>query len=91
MKGNNDAWNICRNQCIVNGWLFRSKLVKGDNSGCYKIINNERELRDVVYHLYQAIQATSEDLNCPELFKTNQYVQVALSSNKPEVCIRQAR
>ena len=49
MKGTNDAWNMCINQCIVNGWLFKAKLVKGDNSGRYKIIYNERELRDVVY------------------------------------------
>ena len=47
MKGTNDAWNMCINQCIVNGWRFRAKLVKGDNYGSYKIINNE--LRDVVY------------------------------------------
>ena len=49
MKGTNDAWNMCINQCIVNCRVFRAKLVKGDNSGCYKIINNELELRDVVY------------------------------------------
>ena len=36
--------NICINQCIVNCWLFRLKLVKGDNSERYKIINNESEL-----------------------------------------------
>ena len=48
MKGANDAWNMCINQCIINGWLFRAKLAKGDNSGSYKIINNEHELRDVV-------------------------------------------
>ena len=33
---------ICR-----NGWLFGAMLLKGDNSGRYKIINNERELRGV--------------------------------------------
>ena len=44
MKSTNDAWNMCINHCIVNSWLFRTKLVKGDNSGRYKIINNEREL-----------------------------------------------
>ena len=49
MKGSNDAWNMCINQCIVKGCLFRAKLVKGGNSGRYKIINNDRELRDVVY------------------------------------------
>ena len=49
MKGTNDAWNMCINQCIVNGWLFRAKIVKGDNSGRYKIINNERELPDAAY------------------------------------------
>ena len=49
MIGMNDAWNMCINQCIVNGWLFRGKLVKGDYFGRYKIINNERELLDVVY------------------------------------------
>ena len=49
MKGTNDAWNLCINQCIVNGWLFRAKIVKGDNSGRYKIINNERELPDAAY------------------------------------------
>ena len=49
MKGTNEAWNMCINQSIENGWLFRAKLVKGDNSGRYKIINNERKLRDVVY------------------------------------------
>ena len=45
MKGTNDAWNMCINQCIIKGWLFRAKLVKRDNSGSYKLINNE--LRDV--------------------------------------------
>ena len=49
MKSTNDAWNMCINHCIVNSWLFRTKLVKGDNSGRYKIINNERELLDDVY------------------------------------------
>ena len=49
MKGTNDAWNMCINQYIVNGWLFTAKLVKGDNSGRYKIINYKRELRDAVY------------------------------------------
>ena len=49
MKGTNDAWNMCITPCSVNGWLFRAKLVKGDNSGSHKIINNERELRDVAY------------------------------------------
>ena len=48
MKGAIDAWNMCINQCIVNGWLFRAKLAKEDNSGRYKIIDNERELRDGV-------------------------------------------
>ena len=38
MKGTNDAWNMCINQCIVRGWLFRAKLVKGDNSGRYKLM-----------------------------------------------------
>ena len=52
MKGTNDAWNMCKNQCIVKGWLFKAKLVKGDNSGSYKIINNE--LRDVVYPKQQS-------------------------------------
>ena len=47
MKGTNDAWNMCINECTVRSWLFRTKLVKGDNSGSYKIIDNE--LRDVVY------------------------------------------
>ena len=73
MKGTNDAWNMCINQCIVNGWFFRAKLIKGDNFDRYKIINNERALRDVVYrtterilmqitlHPYQVIQVTSED------------------------------
>ena len=46
-KGTNDACNMCINQNIENGWLFRAKLVKGDDSGCYKIFNNERKL--VVY------------------------------------------
>ena len=41
MKGTNDAWNMCINQCIVNGWLFRAKPVKGDNLGHPKIINND--------------------------------------------------
>ena len=65
---------MCINQCIVKGWLFRSKLVKGKNSESYTLINNE--FRDVVYQktqvhfnclmkislrLYQAMQATSED------------------------------
>ena len=49
MKGTNNAWNMCINRCVVNGWLFRAKLVKGDNSGLYKMFNNERELRDVVF------------------------------------------
>ena len=49
MKGTNDAWNMCKNQCIVSGRLFRTKLVKGYNSGRYKIINIERELRYVAY------------------------------------------
>ena len=47
MKGTNDALNMCIHQCIVKGWLFRTKLVKGDDSGSYKLINNE--FRDVVY------------------------------------------
>ena len=33
----------------LNGWFFRVKLVKGNNSGQYKIINDEYELHDVVY------------------------------------------
>ena len=24
MKGTKDAWTMCINQCIVNGWLFRA-------------------------------------------------------------------
>ena len=48
MKGTNDAWNMCMNQCIVNGWLLKAKLVKGNNWR-YKIINNECELLDTVY------------------------------------------
>ena len=65
---------MCINQCIVNGWLFRAKLVKGDNSGCCKMINKEprtsrccipktteRILLKITLCLYQAIQATSED------------------------------
>ena len=48
MKGTNDTWNMSIKQCIVNSWLFRAELVKGDNYGRYKIINNERELRDIV-------------------------------------------
>ena len=48
MKDANDAWNMCINRCIVNGWLFDAKLVKEDNSVHYKIIDNERELRNVV-------------------------------------------
>ena len=49
MKGTIDACNktLCINQCIVKGWFFRANVLKGDNSGSYKIINNE--LRDVVY------------------------------------------
>ena len=39
MKGSNDAWNMCIHQCIVSGWLFRAELVKGHNSGRYRIIN----------------------------------------------------
>ena len=71
MKGINDALNMCINQCIVKGWLFRAKLVKGDNSGSYKIIDNElrdcipqtteRILMKMTLRLYQAIQASSED------------------------------
>ena len=49
MKGTNDAWNMCISQSIQYGWLFRAKLVKGDNSGRKKIINNKRKLRDAVY------------------------------------------
>ena len=49
MKDTNDAWNTCINQYIINGRLFTAKLVKGDNSVRYEIINNERELRDGVY------------------------------------------
>ena len=47
MKGTSDVWNMYINQCIVKGWLFMAKLVKGDNSESYKLINNE--LQDVVY------------------------------------------
>ena len=67
MKGTNDAWNMCIHNYIVNGRLFRAKLVKGDNSGNYKIINNECEfprccipkttehiLMKITLHLYQA-------------------------------------
>ena len=49
MKGSNDVWNMCIHRCIVSSWLFRVKLVKGHNSRRYRIINIERELRDVVY------------------------------------------
>ena len=65
MKGTNDAWNMCINQSIVNGWLFKAKLVKGDNSVHYKIINNECELRDVVYPKPQRTLScnTSESLS----------------------------
>ena len=38
---------LCINQCAVDGWLFGAILLKRDNSGRYKIINNERELRGV--------------------------------------------
>ena len=47
MKGTNGAWKMCINHCIVNGWLFRAKLVKGDNSESHKIIDTD--LRDGVY------------------------------------------
>ena len=47
MKGTNDAWNMCINQYIVKGWLFRAKLLNGDNSGFYTLLDNE--LRDGVY------------------------------------------
>ena len=48
MKGTNDASYMLINQCVTNGWLYRAKLAKGDDSGRdKKIINNE--LRDVVY------------------------------------------
>ena len=49
MKGINEARNMCINLCIINGWLFRAKLVKGDNSGRYKLTNNEFEIGNVVY------------------------------------------
>ena len=39
MKGKNDAWNTYLNQCIVNGWLLRAKLVQEDNVVRYKIIH----------------------------------------------------
>ena len=55
MKSTNGAWNMCVNQCNVSVWLFRAKLVKGDNSGRYKIIDNEREIRDVVYQKPQSV------------------------------------
>ena len=54
MKSTNDAWNMCINHCIVNSWLFRTKLVKGDNSGRYKIINNERELEMLYTQTHRA-------------------------------------
>ena len=53
-EGTNDAWKMCINQCIVNGWLFRAKSVKGDNSERYRIINNEHELLDAVYQKPQS-------------------------------------
>ena len=49
IKGTSEAWNMFINQSIENGWLFRAKLVKGDNSTRYKIINNKRKLQDIVY------------------------------------------
>ena len=49
MRGTNDAWNMCIYESIENGWLFRANLVKGDNSGRYKIIKDEGELQDGLY------------------------------------------
>ena len=37
MKGINDAWNNVYKP-MHNGWLFRAKLVKGDNS--LALLNN---------------------------------------------------
>ena len=98
MKGTNNPWNMCITQCIVNGQLFRAKLVKGDNYVRYEIVNNEKMLFTpnhskikITLHLYQAILATSKVKICPEIFKGNQCVRVTLSNNKPEVCIKQAR
>ena len=57
MKSANDAWNMCINryQCIINGWLFRANLVKGDNSGRYNIINNKRELLPALHYIVDFI------------------------------------
>ena len=65
MKGTNDTWNMCINQGIVKGWLFRAELVKGDNSRGYTLIDNalrdvcipkttERILMKITLRLYQA-------------------------------------
>ena len=54
----------------------------------------KRIFMNITLHLYQAIHSPYRlllKIKLPKLFKTNQCVQVALSNNKPEVCISQAR
>ena len=49
MKVINDVWNMCINKCTTNGWLIGIMQTKGNNSACYEIIYNLREIRDDDY------------------------------------------
>ena len=73
MKGTNDAWTMFINQCIVNGWLFKTKLGKEINLCITKLLimnvnfemlytqNHKEHFHVITLRLYQAIHATSED------------------------------
>ena len=95
MKGTNDAWPMCIYQCIINGWLFRAKLVKGDNSVRYKIMNANFEMLYTQNHRahfnlnhYVFIRPYRLPLEM-KLSRISQGKPMCIKQ-KPEVCIRQA-
>ena len=76
MKATNDVWNMCKNKCIVNSWLFgQLMLIKGVTISIITecIINTtlrccipkpaQRILMKITMCLFQAIQAIFEDRN----------------------------
>ena len=48
MYGTIDVLNMCIIKCITNGWLIRIMIIKGRNSGHYKITHIKGDFRDGV-------------------------------------------
>ena len=46
MKGITDVLNMWIIKCITNGWLIGIMMIKGHNSGRYKITHNKGDFRD---------------------------------------------